>query len=231
LDGNFRLNGRFDKNLRDNFTLYSDVKIRNLNTKTLLRLFNDFTQNVLTSEQVAGRLTADLKLSGELDENLQFLENDFSYHADFSFTDGELNNFEPLTKALKSLKKEAAAHVRIQDLQGEAIYHKKQMFIPDLQFNSNLSYITLFGRRKIDESMDWHVELSLADLFFKSEQKKNDELFGKRNGGKGKMRARVGISGKPYQLMVKPQSKKTFAEEQGKLKRAFQKRKRGFFNW
>ena len=231
LGGTFALNGRFDKNLRDNFSLYSNVHVKNLNTKTLLRLFNDFTQNVLTSKQVAGRLTADLKLSGEVGKDLQFLEDDFSYHADFSFKDGELNDFEPLTKAFNFLKKEEAANVRIQDLKGEAIYHKKQMLIPDLHFNSNLSYITLFGQRDANESLKWYVEVSLADLLFKSRKKKKEELTGKRIGGKGKMRARVEISGQPHQLGVKPKSKIGFADEKKEVFRKFRKKKKGYFNW
>lgn len=231
LEGTFALNGRFLKNKRENFTLYSNVNIKKINTKTLLRLFNDFDQKVLTSKQIEGRLTADLQLSGELDKQLQFLENDFSYHANFSLDDAELNDFEPLTKAFTFLKKEEAANLRIIDLKGRAIYHRNQVLIPNLEFNSNLSYVTFFGKRQADEFMKWHVEVSLADLLFKSKKKKLLELSGKRKSQRGKMNARVEISGMPYQLGVKPNGKSGWFDAKDEITRQFNRKKRSYFNW
>lgn len=231
LDGQFALNGRFIKNQRDNFTLYSNVNINKINTKTMLKLFNNFEQNVLTSEQIEGRLTADLKLSGELDKELKFLENDFSYRADFSLDDAELNDFETLTQAFKFLKKDEAANLRITDLQGTAIYHRNQLLVPDLQFNSNLSYITFFGKRQADEYMQWHVEVSLGDLLFKSRKKKLAELAGERKSERGKMNARVQISGMPYQLGVKPNGKDTWLAEKRSITRQFKRKKQRYFTW
>jgi hypothetical protein len=231
LDGMFNLNGRFIKNQRKNFTLYSNVNIDKINTKTLLELFNDFEQNVLTSKQIEGRLTADLKLSGELDNQLQFLENDFSYRADFTLDDAELNNFEPLTQAFTFLKKDEAAHLIITDLKGQAIYHRNQLLVPNLEFNSNISYITFFGKRQADQHMKWHAEVSLGDLLFKSKKKKLAELLGKRKSERGKMNARVEISGMPYQLGVKPNSKETWLETKREVTRQYNRKKRSYFNW
>ncbi|MFT4761626.1 MAG: hypothetical protein ACI9XO_003955 [Paraglaciecola sp.] len=231
LDGKFGLNGRFVKNKRDNFTLYSNVNIVRINTKTLLELFNNFEQEVLTSKQIEGRLTADLKLAGELDKELQFLENDFSYRADFTLDDAELNNFEPLTKAFTFLKKEEAANLIIKDLKGQAIYHRNQLLIPNLEFNSNISYITFFGKRQADEYMKFHAEVSLADLLFKSKKRKLAELLGKRKSQRGKMNARVEISGKPYQLGVKPNSKDTWLDTKREVTRQYNRKKRSYFTW
>ena len=185
----------------------------------------------MTSKQIEGRLTADLKLSGELDNELQFLENDFSYRADFTLDDAELNNFEPLTQAFTFLKKDEAANLKITDLQGQAIYHRNQLLVPNLEFNSNISYITFFGKRQADQHMKWHAEVSLGDLLFKSKKKKLAELLGKRKSQRGKMNARVEISGMPYQLGVKPNSKETWLETKREVTRQYNRKKRSYFTW
>ena len=231
LEGYFALNGRFIKNRRENFTLYSNVNIENINTKTLLHLFNDFDQQVLTSKQIEGRLTADLKLSGEVDKELQFLKDGFAYHAYFSLDDIELNDFEPLTKAFNSLKKEQAANLRITDLKGEAIYHRKALVVPNLEFNSNISYVTFFGKWEADDVMNWNVEISLGDLLFKSKKKKIAELDGLREADSGRMRARLGINGMPYNLSVKPKRKEFYLEDQKQVARFFNHKKRSHFTW
>ena len=231
LEGSFDLKGELVKNRRNNFMLYSHIDINNINTRRMLAMFNNFSQNVITDKHIKGYLGANLQLSGELDNNLDFLEDDFSYNANFTLNKGELIDFEPLTKGFKFIKKEEAAHVLIEDLKGRAIYHKNQVLMPELTFNSNLSYVTLFGIRQADKFLEWNLELSLGDLLFKSKRKKLDELLGKRKAKRGKMNARVELSGMPYQLGVRPKRREAFLDDQKDITRRFNRKKRSFFRW
>lgn len=227
MHGHLSLNANLSKKKNGNFDVQSDINLANINTKRLLEMFKDFGQKLLTSKQVEGRLSGKIKMTAELGKKLDFPSSKITYAADFSLKDANLRDFEPLVKAFRYVKKKAAEDLYIDDLKGKAFYQKNQLLIPALNFNSNLSEFSFFGKRNADESMHFHLELSLVDLLLKSSKRKIEEMKSKKKSKKrkGGIEMRLELEGKPGDLGVKPIRKRVWEEEQKALNREFRIKK------
>lgn len=228
LHGHLALNAKVTKQSIKYYELKSEIKLANINTKRLLEIFKNFDQKVITSEQVEGRINADIQLNALIDPELHLPSNGISYVGEYSLKKAELIDFEPIVKALKHIKKDEAAHVLIDNLKGKALYHRHQMYIPYLNLTSNLTSISLYGNRKPNEYMDFNVELSLGELLFGNKKNKRKSKRGKKGNDRG-MGIRVNLAGKPGEMKVKPRTKKTFEELKTATNRAYTKVKRDVF--
>ncbi len=229
LHGHLSLDARMKRKNRNYFDLSTNINLGNLNTKRLLEIFNDFEQNVLTSKQVEGRLSGNITLTALIDRNLHLPGDDIAYYGSYALNDAELIDFEPIVKALKSFKKKEASHVHIDNLNGKAVYHRHQLIIPELSFNSNISDISMFGIRSPNEEMDFYFELSLGQLLFKSKKRKQKEREGKKEKKDGIMDMRINLIGQPGDMKVKTRSKKVWEEKQRSVNRAYLAKKKQVF--
>ena len=226
LHGHLSLDAKLKKISRQNFSLNSNINLGNINAKRLFKIFKNFDQKVLTSKQIEGRLNAQIQLNAMVDSDLKLHSDGISYFADFSVKKAELIDFEPITKALRHVvKKKEAAHVLIDNLKGKALFHKHEMFIPFLNFESNLTTLSLHGNRKPNDFMDFNVQLSLANLLFNFKKRKKS----KKSTKEGRMNVRVNLTGKPGEMKIRPRNKKNFEEAKRATNRAYTKMKRSVF--
>lgn len=230
LNGQFSLDARLQKNPFDHYVALANINISKIEPRQLLTLFNDFEQDVLLAENVKGKLSAKVQLSAEIDQQLNFLPNEFTYHADFSLEDAELIDFKPLSQAVSSVKNKAANRLLIDKLNGKALYYNLHLVVPHLRFNSNITQLEFFGYRTPNQYMDLYFELSLFD-FLKSHKRKMKEIKSKR---KEKWRAggiHVQLIGLPNQMQTKLRRKKVWTQAKSEVKGRYHRQKKVFFDW
>jgi hypothetical protein len=218
LHGHLSLNAKLKKNSQKYYNLITIIDLGNINAKRLLEIFNNFDQKVLTSQQVEGRVSANVQLKALIDANLTLPSDGISYVGEYNLKKAELIDFEPIVKALRHVKKKEAAHIYIDNLSGKALFHRHQLIIPSLNFQSNLTSMSLFGNRKPNEEMDFNVELSLKELLFSPKKRKKKR---KKTIERGGMEVRLNLTGKPGEMKVKTRNKRNFEDIKKATKRSY----------
>lgn len=99
-DGHITFDGTLNQvNGKNNYTLTTNID--DVNIKKFFNTFNNFSMQVLKSDNLEGKLRAKVNVEGSITKQGQLVPNTLAGTASFSLNDAALLNFEPVTKIAK----------------------------------------------------------------------------------------------------------------------------------
>ncbi|HVS96932.1 MAG TPA: AsmA-like C-terminal region-containing protein [Puia sp.] len=161
--------------------------------------FNDFGQDALTSANLKGRLTADIRMEGRLTGKAMIVPGSLKATVGFRITDGQLIDFAPMEKINVSfLKDRDLSVIRFSGLKNQLDVDSTTVTIHRMEINSSAFTLFVEGRYDLKTGPDMSLQIPLRNL--------SDSHYGdlppdsRGNEGKAgpsiRLRARRGDDGK-----------------------------------
>ena len=191
--GSMAINGSLVNNSSKSHLASLNTKMTNVDIKRVLYAFENFGQDGVTSQNLAGNFTADAAVSIGINNEGAVVPASANGTVNFSLKNGELNNFEPLQKIQNVVfKKRDFDNIRFAELKNKFLIRNGEVTINRMQIQS--SVITLFveGLYSQRGKTDISVQVPLNNL------KTRDENYVPENLAKGEKAGRsVYLRGQP----------------------------------
>lgn len=160
--------------------LQSVVESNNIYFKPLFQEWNNFDQEVITENNIAGKAHVNLQFQAPFDLRSGIIKNAIIAKAHISITDGALKSvstFKSITESLKTspvrflLKKrnindfeKKLLDLRFQTLENTIVIQNGKIEIPLMEIKSNALDIETFGWHTFDNQIDYHFAFRFRDL-------------------------------------------------------------------
>jgi len=174
-----------------------NVSLDNVDVSKTLEAFNNFGQDGITSEVLAGKLTANIDAS--LDVNDQGKADPASLESivDFSLKDGEINNYEPVKKLQNFLfKNRDFENIRFAELKDRFEIKNGDVKINRMEIQSSVMSMFVEGVYNKKGTTDISIQVPLSNIHKRGEDF-NPENIGtdKKAGSSIHLRGRPGPDG------------------------------------
>lgn len=162
------------------FKITSQSHYEKVNMDEVMRVFNEFGQKMITSENIKGEVTADMDMAAEMDGALTIDYKKLLARVNVHITGGELAHVTTLKnistymrkdpKARLILKKHAATFekrldvIRFSDLENIIEIKDEKVTIPRMVVKSSALDLSLHGTHTFSNLVDYHFSFRFKDL-------------------------------------------------------------------
>ncbi|HEV2483676.1 MAG TPA: AsmA family protein [Puia sp.] len=176
-----------------------DSHVDNVDLPHLFSAFNNFGQDAVTAKNLKGNLTADIHLTGDLNDKAKIVSRSLKGTVNFTIRNGQLVDFAPIEKVRVSLlKKRDLSEIRFAELQNRLDVDSTTIFVHRMEINSTAFTLFVEGTYDLRTGVDMSLQVPLSNL----SKDRNQDIPPARKGNEGRagpsihLRARTGDDGK-----------------------------------
>lgn len=165
IGGHFNINGLVKAN---NFTGYSvdaDMDLDSIDITELFKVFGNFDQDVITDENIKGRLSTQSTIAFKMDDHFDVDINTLSMNSLVTIVDGELVDFMPMVKMAGFIKVGNFQHIIFDTLTNEIFIQGDLITLPETEVHSNTFDMTISGTHTFENICDYRMSVNLKKLF------------------------------------------------------------------
>ncbi|OFX17795.1 MAG: hypothetical protein A2033_18490 [Bacteroidetes bacterium GWA2_31_9] len=196
------VNGDAAIELKENGSLHfqCSANLQKIDVKKLFYTFDNFGQSFILDKNLNGKISAAVDYSSTWDKNLNIIPESVLCDSKLEITNGELIDFEPMTKLSSYIEVSELKHVKFSTLKNEIIIKDRIVTIPLMDINSTAFNIQASGTHNFDNEFTYRVKVLLSELLAKNAKKakkENDEFSYVEDDGLGKTSIYLIIKGNP----------------------------------
>jgi hypothetical protein len=136
----------------------------------LFRSFDNFGLKGIGAHNLKGRMNADVRLTGLLTNNARVVANSLKGTIDFSISDGQLIDFEPMEKIHETvLKKRDMSEVRFGTLQNSLNIDSTTVTLHRMEIESTAFTLYAEGTYDLRKGADMSLQVPLSNLKTRAE--------------------------------------------------------------
>jgi hypothetical protein len=174
--GRFNITGYFNGSDPEDIYFFPDVSVSQVNLEDVLYRFDNFGQDYIISENLAGVFSG--KINGKVNMHADMVPqiNGSEIYLDFEIINGSLKNYKPLNSLSEYFKNKNLAHIRFDTLSNKLEIANGVITIPNMTINSSLGFMDISGTQDFDNHMEYYFKVPLKLVTSAAWQK----LFGKK---------------------------------------------------
>lgn len=190
--GSLTMNGSLINGNNSN-QLVLNSSIDNVNIPTIFKAFDNFGQDAVTYNNMKGRMSAKINMTGTLTDKATVAENTMNGTVNFSIKNGELNNFEPAVKiAATAFKKRDFSNIQFGELKNRLDIKGSEIGIEKMEIRSNVVVLFVEGIYDTKKGTDMSIQVPVSNL----SKAENDIINTGKVGVNVRLRAKTGEDGK-----------------------------------
>lgn len=222
IGGEIVMNGRVDGRIKDHIKVQTKSSYRGIHLDSLFYVFENFGQDFLEDHHLKGQAYAEIDTYMAFDDHLRFKSPNLVVDAGLTIKNGELNDFEPLQKLSAYVDSQDLRHLKFADLKNNVHIKDREIFLPNMMVQSNLTTIAINGTHTFDQNINYRLKVPI-----KSTKKDKDEYFGalEDDGSSTNLFLKITGTTKDYQVVydkaaVKDKIKQDLREEKWEIRDA-----------
>ncbi len=163
---------------KPNNPLHLYATVSNADVKKFFKSFNNFSLKSIKSENLSGKVSADVRLKATVDDQFNIVMPTLDGEVDFKVKDGQLHDFEPLANMSNFLlKKRDFSNVNFAEINCRFKLAGPSLDIDRMEVQSTVLTLFLEGRYSLADSTDISIQVPLSNL------KKRDKDYKPENVG------------------------------------------------
>jgi hypothetical protein len=189
LGGRASANGFLIKNSDLSLMARGTFDLKNVDIHEGFRVFNNFGQDYIKSENIEGNLSG--QLSGLLSMDSLFTPNmkTLMVEGNYIINNGALLNFEPIEALSNFIELSELQNIRFESLQNELIIRGNYIYIPLMDIKSSAADLSISGKHSFDNDYEYHVKILLSEILsnkFRRNRGSNQEFGAVQDDGLGR---------------------------------------------
>lgn len=163
--GNVNMSGSLTRQRANYLLAKLNASMNNVDVSDMLSAFSNFGQDGITSQNLAGKLTAKIDASVDLDEEGKVYPAGVQSIVDFSLKDGALVNFEPVKKLQEmTFKNRNFENIRFAELKDRLQIANGDIKIDRMEIQSSVMSFFVEGIYSMKGNTDISVQVPLNNL-------------------------------------------------------------------
>jgi hypothetical protein len=173
MNGKVKASGVIIQKFNNDFLVKTQSRLTDINMNKLFYSFNNFGQTFITSQNLEGTLTGDVYFSSEWSNKIEVRKETVNSECDITISEGELNNFEPMTGLSRYIDIDELKSIKFSTLKNKITIKDEQVSIPQMDIESSALNITASGIHKFNNEYEYQIKLLLSDLLSGKMKKAN----------------------------------------------------------
>ncbi len=173
--GAVKLSGEVDARPKHDLIITTKANFDNINVDSTFYIFENFNQDFLEDRHLKGQFYSEVSSKLAFDKNLKWYPNSLIADVKTSIKNGELNNFEPMNRVAKYVRKEKLDHLRFSEISNHITIKNKVVTIPPMEVSSNVRTIKVQGTHTFDQRIYYDLVVPISNQDNKSDR---DKRFG-----------------------------------------------------
>lgn len=180
--GKINLSGSVDARPKNDILINTNISFDGINVDSTFYIFENFNQTFLEDRHLKGQFYSKVKSKLAFNKNLKWYPNSLVADVETSIKNGELNNFEPMKRVAKYIRRESMDHLRFSEIKNNIHIEDQIIYIPPMEVSSNVRTIKLQGTHTFGQLIKYDLTIPIRN----PDKKDKDEAFGAINeDGKG----------------------------------------------
>ncbi|KAA3635358.1 MAG: hypothetical protein DWQ02_10020 [Bacteroidetes bacterium] len=183
MDGHIVLDGKLF--FEDEPWLKAKVDCRRIDLKEFFRQSDNFSQEVLTADNVSGTMDSKMLIKVYWDEAGNFLEDKMHVLVGMGLENGEIKNFEMLEGFSSLIKIDDLRHIKFTNMENFFEVRNSRLIIPVMFIQSNAMNLTVSGDHSFDNEIKYNLKVNAGQVLVNRLKKHDPGLSpqpAKRNG-------------------------------------------------
>ncbi len=156
------------------YRLQSVCELENISIDALFKAFNNFGQEVLTSDHLKGRLSSHFDLQMEMDEKAQINLDKLQVNGTLKLMNAELIGFAPLEALSVFAQREELNHLRMTEHIQPIEIHDGAVWLPLTTIKTNAFELKIRGEHRFNNWIDYTVQMPIEALIRKGKKSKGE---------------------------------------------------------
>lgn len=175
-----------------------------IDINNLFSAFHNFDQDVITEENIKGKLTSDFIFNALFDREWNMPSNSIALESNLLIEGGELNNIKELNALSNYTKIDDFSHIQFSKLENSIQISNRILRIPEMLVKSNKLDLEVAGTHDFDNKYDYHMSVLMSDIMFKNVKEKSENEFGEvQSDGYGRTKLFFHVYGQGDDMTVK----------------------------
>jgi hypothetical protein len=163
------------------FTISTNAHSDNISFQPVFAEWDNFQQNVISADNISGKVSADLQFSAPFDLRSGIKSKDISATIKIKIDDGRLKNVEAFKSITASLKESTLTRLLLKQnniqnfennlldlkfarMENTFVIANGRLTIPKMTIASNAMTVNLSGTHDFDNQLDYHFNFNLRDI-------------------------------------------------------------------
>ncbi len=211
--GDISGNGLIVQDIDKNFITKCQLELSDIDINLMFNEFNNFTQNIITYNNLSGKLSGNINLSIQWNNNL-LLDNDKLFvDGDINISNGQLIDFSYAKALSKFISMDELKTISFKTLKNRITVKDNKVNIPQMDIYSSAFNIKASGIHSFDNHYNYKVKILLSDILWgkaKRHKKENEEFGIVEDDGLGKTTIPLSIKGFNTDFKISYDSKEAF---------------------
>jgi hypothetical protein len=189
------------------------AQIKGVDVALFMKSAEEFSQDAVTSKNLAGKLTANASFATELNAQYQPNAENMQAVVFFSLVNGKIMNFEPMMNVGKNVfKKRDFSNVSFAEIKDSIIVDGKEIKLKRMEIASSVLRLFVMGNYKVNGPYEFLIEFPLNNLKAQDINYKPENIgVGAKTGAAIFVSVKGDGTGKP-KIGLAPNGKKKFRE-------------------
>lgn len=173
MDGSFELNSKIFFEKEPHVELFLDCK--NIDIQKFLSQLDNFGQEVLTADNLRGKLESLIKINLFMDSLGNFKHDDLFVVADVKLKQGELINVKMFESFSSFIKMKDLQHIVFTELKNQFKIEHGKFIMPAMFIQSNALNILVGGEYSFNHDMDFKLKINAGQVLANKFKKYNPD--------------------------------------------------------
>jgi hypothetical protein len=237
MSGKISGNGLVVQDIDKNFIIKTQLELYGIDIHNMFNTFNNFSQNIITSNNLNGKLKGTLYISSQWDNKFILDKNKLLADGDINIDDGQLIDFAYVKGLSRFISMDELKTINFKTLKNRISVKDNKVNIPQMDIYSSAFNIKASGVHSFDNHYTYKVKLLLSDILWgkaKKHKKENEEFGIVEDDGLGRTTIPLAIVGYNSDYKISYDTKEAFnmfkttlSNQKGELKHALNKE----FGW
>jgi hypothetical protein len=221
LKGTISGNGFILQNNNKSVLTKGIFNVANVDVNKAFIAFQNFGQNFIKAENIAGSLSGSFSLLLPFDSLLNPQIGSLTAEGKYLLSNGGLINFEPVKELSSFIELSELENIHFEQLENDFFIRNNYLYIPQMQVKSSAVDLSVKGKHSFDNDYEYHVRVLLSEILSKkrNKNKKTVTEFGDvQDDGLGRTSMLLKVVGKGEDLKVSYDMKAAASEVKNNFK-------------
>lgn len=171
LKGSISGNGFILQNYNKSVLSKGIFNVTNVDVNKAFTAFQNFGQNFLKAENIAGSLSGSFSLLLPLDSLLNPQVNSLTAEGKYMLLSGALINFDPVKELSSFIELSELENIHFEKMENDFFIRNNYVFIPQMEVRSSAVDLSVNGKHSFDNDYEYHVKVLLSEILSKKRKR------------------------------------------------------------
>jgi hypothetical protein len=171
LKGAISGNGFILQNNNKSVLLKGIFNVTTVDVNKAFTSFQNFGQNFLKAENIAGSLSGSFSLLLPLDSLLNPQISSLTAEGKGMLVNGALINFDPVKELSSFIELSELENIHFEKMENDFFIRNNYVYIPQMEVRSSAVDLSVNGKHSLDNDYEYHVKVLLSEILSKKRNK------------------------------------------------------------